>query len=100
MGIRRVKAALPAIYELAQGGTAVGTGLSTRKGWAEAIAAEIARISGLPFVTAPNKFEALAAHDAMVEMSGALRGGGGVAVQDRQRPAASWAPAPARGWAS
>ncbi|MCC5985844.1 MAG: class II fumarate hydratase [Rhodobacteraceae bacterium] len=74
MGIRRVKAALPAIYELAQGGTAVGTGLATKTGWAEDVAAEIARITGLPFVTAPNKFEALAAHDAMVEMSGALRG--------------------------
>ena len=74
MGIRRVRAALPAIYELAQGGTAVGTGLATRIGWAEDIAAEIGRITGLPFVTAPNKFEALAAHDAMVEMSGALRG--------------------------
>ncbi|NYS24347.1 class II fumarate hydratase [Rhodobacteraceae bacterium 2376] len=74
MGIRRVKAALPAIYELAQGGTAVGTGLATKTGWAEDVAAEIGRITGLPFVTAPNKFEALAAHDAMVEMSGALRG--------------------------
>lgn len=74
MSIRRVNAALPAIYELAQGGTAVGTGLATKIGWAEDVAAEIARITGLPFVTAPNKFEALAAHDAMVEMSGALRG--------------------------
>jgi fumarate hydratase class II len=74
MGIRRVKAALPAVYELAQGGTAVGTGLSTRKGWDAAVAAKIARITGLPFVPAPNKFEALAAHDALVEMSGALKG--------------------------
>ncbi|WP_114967303.1 class II fumarate hydratase [Alkalilacustris brevis] len=73
MGIRRVKAALPAIHELAQGGTAVGTGLNTTKGWGEAVAAKMAAITGLPFVTAPNKFEALAAHDAMVEMSGALR---------------------------
>ncbi|MDH5452427.1 MAG: class II fumarate hydratase, partial [Paracoccaceae bacterium] len=73
MGIRRVKASLPAIYELAQGGTAVGTGLNTKKGWAEQVAANMARITGLPFVTAPNKFEALAAHDAMVEMSGALK---------------------------
>ena len=73
MGIRRVKAALPAIYELAQGGTAVGTGLATKEGWAEGVAAEIAEITGLPFVTAPNKFEALAGHDAMVEMSGALK---------------------------
>ncbi|RMA42363.1 class II fumarate hydratase [Rhodophyticola porphyridii] len=73
MGIRRVKAALGAIYELAQGGTAVGTGLNTSPGWAEEVAGNMARITGLPFVTAPNKFEALAAHDAMVEMSGALR---------------------------
>ncbi|MBS0124444.1 class II fumarate hydratase [Thetidibacter halocola] len=71
-GIARVKATLPGIYELAQGGTAVGTGLNTEKGWAEAVAANIAEITGLPFVTAPNKFEALAAHDAMVFMSGAL----------------------------
>ncbi len=73
MGLRRIEAALPAVMELAQGGTAVGTGLATRKGWAEAVAAEIARLTGLPFVTAPNKFEALAAHDALVAMSGALR---------------------------
>ncbi|KAA0916600.1 class II fumarate hydratase [Aquicoccus porphyridii] len=74
MGIARVKSALPRIYELAQGGTAVGTGLNTSRGWAEDVAARMAQITGLPFVTAPNKFEALAAHDAMVEMSGALRG--------------------------
>ena len=73
MGIRRINAALPAIHELAQGGTAVGTGLNTPKGWGETVAARIAATTGLPFVTAPNKFEALAAHDAMVEMSGALR---------------------------
>ena len=73
MGIRRVKSALPAIYELAQGGTAVGTGLNSPKGWGEEIAAGIAGITGLPFVTAPNKFEALAAHDGLVEMSGALK---------------------------
>ncbi|MBS1302852.1 class II fumarate hydratase [Loktanella sp. SALINAS62] len=73
MGIRRIKSALPAIYELAQGGTAVGTGLNTPKGWGEKVAREIADITGLPFVTAPNKFEALAAHDGLVEMSGALR---------------------------
>jgi fumarate hydratase class II len=71
-GIARVKTCLPGIYELAQGGTAVGTGLNTRKGWGEAVAANMAEITGLPFVTAPNKFEALAAHDAMVFMSGAL----------------------------
>ncbi|MEX0309467.1 MAG: class II fumarate hydratase, partial [Tateyamaria sp.] len=73
MGIQRAKDALGRIYELAQGGTAVGTGLNTRIGWAEAVAGHMADITGLPFVTAPNKFEALAAHDAMVEMSGALR---------------------------
>ncbi len=72
-GIMRVKKILPEIYELAQGGTAVGTGLNTRKGWDVAIAARIAQITALPFVTAPNKFEALAAHDAMVMFSGALK---------------------------
>ena len=73
MSIERVKGALPRIHELAQGGTAVGTGLNSPNGWGETVAANMARITGLPFVTAPNKFEALAAHDAMVEMSGALR---------------------------
>lgn len=73
MGIERVRGALPRIHELAQGGTAVGTGLNTQPGWGEAVAANMARITDLPFVTAPNKFEALAAHDAMVEMSGALK---------------------------
>ena len=68
MGIKRIQNALPHIYELAQGGTAVGTGLNTAPGWSETVAANMAEISGLPFVTAPNKFEALAAHDAMVEM--------------------------------
>ena len=72
-GIERIEACLPDIYELAQGGTAVGTGLNTRKGFAEKVAAEIAAITSLPFVTAPNKFEALAAHDAMVMFSGALK---------------------------
>ncbi|MDE4131573.1 class II fumarate hydratase [Phaeobacter sp. QD34_3] len=72
MGITRIEAALPGIYELAQGGTAVGTGLNTQHGWGEKVAANMAEITGLPFVTAPNKFEALAAHDAMVFMSGAL----------------------------
>jgi fumarate hydratase class II len=73
MAIKRVTEALHNIYPLAQGGTAVGTGLNTRVGFAEKIAAKIAEITGLPFVTAPNKFEALAANDAMVEMSGALK---------------------------
>lgn len=72
-GIERIKLALPGIYELAQGGTAVGTGLNTSHGWGETVAANMARITDLPFVTAPNKFEALAAHDAMVFMSGAIK---------------------------
>lgn len=72
-GIKRVKHALINIFALAQGGTAVGTGLNTPKGWGELVAANMAEITGLPFVTAPNKFEALAAHDALVEMSGALK---------------------------
>jgi fumarate hydratase class II len=73
MAIARIDGALPRIYELAQGGTAVGTGLNTPVGWGEMVAQNMAQITGLPFVTAPNKFEALAAHDAMVEMSGALK---------------------------
>ena len=73
MSIARVRDALGRIYELAQGGTAVGTGLNTQKGWAETVAHNMAEITGLPFVTAPNKFEALTAHDAMVEISGALK---------------------------
>jgi fumarate hydratase class II len=71
-GIVRIRAALPRLYELAQGGTAVGTGLNATAGFAEDFAKEVARITGLPFVTAPNKFEALAAHDSLVELSGAL----------------------------
>jgi fumarate hydratase class II len=71
-GIDRVNDALHRMYELAQGGTAVGTGLNSKKGFAEKFAAQVADITGLPFVTAENKFEALAAHDAIVEMSGAL----------------------------
>ncbi|AEI94221.1 MULTISPECIES: class II fumarate hydratase [Roseobacter] len=73
MGIQRVKDALGRIYELAQGGTAVGTGLNTPVGWDVMVAKNMADITGLPFITAPNKFEALAAHDAMVEISGALK---------------------------
>lgn len=71
-GIDRVKDTLPRLYMLALGGTAVGTGLNTRKGFAEKTAAQISKLTGLPFITAPNKFEALAAHDALVEVSGAL----------------------------
>ncbi len=72
MSIERLKAVMPRVYELAQGGTAVGTGLNSRKGWAESIALELRELTGLPFVTAPSKFEALATHDTMVELSGAL----------------------------
>ncbi len=72
LGIERVKITLPRLYPLAQGGTAVGTGLNTKKGFDKAFAAHVAKITKLPFKTAPNKFEALAAHDAMVELSGAL----------------------------
>uniref|UniRef100_F6UAN3 Fumarate hydratase, mitochondrial n=3 Tax=Ornithorhynchus anatinus TaxID=9258 RepID=F6UAN3_ORNAN len=71
-GMARIQAALPRVYELAAGGTAVGTGLNTRVGFAEKVAAKVAALTGLPFVTAPNKFEALAAHDALVELSGAM----------------------------
>jgi fumarate hydratase class II len=72
LGVERVKAALPRVYALAQGGTAVGTGLNCPQGFAERFAEEAAKLTGLPFVTAANKFEALAANDAMVELSGAL----------------------------
>ena len=71
-GIARVKSALPHLYKLAQGGTAVGSGLNAPDGFAEKFARHVADITGLPFVTAENKFEALAAHDALVEGSGAL----------------------------
>lgn len=70
--IKRIELTLPGLYELAQGGTAVGTGLNAPIGFAERVADEIAKITGLPFVTAPNKFEALAAHDAMVFAHGAI----------------------------
>jgi fumarate hydratase class II len=73
MGVDAIEAALPRVYELAQGGTAVGTGLNAKKGYAEAVAAGIARRTGLPFVTAPNKFAALAGHDGLVGLSGALK---------------------------
>ena len=72
-GIARIESALqPRIYELALGGTAVGTGLNTVKGWDSRVAKQIASITNLPFRSAPNKFEALAAHDACLELSGAL----------------------------
>ena len=69
----RIDAALPGLYELAIGGTAVGTGLNTPPEFAERVAQQIAELTGLPFVSAPNKFTALAAHDALVYASGALR---------------------------
>ena len=72
-GIRAIENALVMVAELALGGTAVGTGLNTPKGYDVAVAAKIAELTGLPFKTAPNKFEALAAHDAMVELSGAFK---------------------------
>ena len=72
LGIGRVERSLPGLFALAQGGTAVGTGLNCHAGFAQAFAAEVANITGLPFVTAENKFEALAAHDALVDASGAL----------------------------
>jgi fumarate hydratase class II len=72
-GMRAIQNTLPHLSELALGGSAVGTGLNTPKGYAEKVAHKIAELSGHPFVTAENKFEALAAHDAMVETSGALK---------------------------
>jgi fumarate hydratase, class II len=72
LGIARVEACLPRLYPLAQGGTAVGTGLNAKKGFAERFAATMAEITGLPFSSAADKFEALASHDALIEASGAL----------------------------
>lgn len=72
-GIRAIEHTLPHLAELALGGTAVGTGINTPKGYAENVAMNIAELSGLPFITAENKFEALAAHDAIVEAHGALK---------------------------
>jgi fumarate hydratase, class II len=71
--LERLETALPGVYRLALGGTAVGTGINAAPGFAEAAAAEIARLTGLPFVTAPNKFAVQGAHDALVQLSGALR---------------------------
>jgi len=71
-GIKRIEMSLPMLMELAQGGTAVGTGLAAPVGFAEAVAQKIAQITHLPFTSAPNKFEALAAHDAMVFTHGAI----------------------------
>ncbi|KAG4429292.1 hypothetical protein IFR05_015223 [Cadophora sp. M221] len=71
-GIKRVESSLPDLRLLAQGGTAVGTGINTYKGFAEAIATEVTKMTGTEFKTAPNKFESLAAHDAIVQASGSL----------------------------
>lgn len=71
-GIERVERSLEDVYYLAQGGTAVGTGLNTYEGFAEKVAEEVAKFTGLPFKTAQNKFESLAAHDALVELHGSL----------------------------
>lgn len=72
-GLRALRNALPHLTELALGGTAVGTGLNTPKGYSELVAKKIAELSGHPFITAPNKFEALASHDAIVEAHGAIK---------------------------
>ena len=72
-GLKALKNTLPHMSELALGGTAVGTGINTPKGYSELVAKNIAELTGFPFVTAPNKFESLSAHDAVVESSGALK---------------------------
>ena len=84
-GIARIEQTLPMLMQLAQGGTAVGTGLNAPIGFAERVADRIAAITGLAFTSAPNKFEALAAHDAMVFSHGAINTVAASAVQDRQR---------------
>ena len=71
--LERIEDALKGVYHLALGGTAVGTGINAAPGFAEAAAAEIARLTGLPFVSAPNKFTVQGAHDALVQLSGTLR---------------------------
>ena len=71
--LERIEDALKGVYRLALGGTAVGTGINAAPGFAEAAAAEIAKLTGLPFVTAPNKFTVQGAHDALVQLSGTLR---------------------------
>ena len=90
----------PYLYELALGGTAVGTGLNTHKEFAERVAAEIAELTGLPFVSAPNKFAALAAHDAIVVRQRGLAHAGVLADEDRQRYCAGSARGRVRAWPS
>ena len=72
MGIKRIKKSLNDVLYLAQGGTAVGTGINTKKGFDMLVSEEIARLTRIPFLTAPNKFEALATHDALVNFSGSI----------------------------
>ena len=72
MSIERLKTSEPRLYELAIGGTAVGTGINTPKGFGRFVADELKKLTNLPFIDAPNKFEALATHDTMVELSGQL----------------------------
>jgi fumarate hydratase class II len=92
--VDRLRGALPRVLQLAQGGTAVGTGLNAPQGFAEAFAAEVAKLTKLRFTSAPNKFEALAAHDTLVELSGRAQRHRRVADQDRQRhPTARLRPA-------
>ena len=94
-GIERIEQTMPGLMQLAQGGTAVGTGLNAPVGFAERIADRIAALTGMKFTTAPNKFEALAAHDAMVFSHGALNTVGGRACSRSPTTSACSAPAPA-----
>ena len=97
LGIARVEACLPRLYPLAQGGTAVGTGLNAKAGFAEAFAAEAGGSPACPSSAPPNKFEALASHDAIVELSGAYNV---LAPRCSRSPTTSGSPAPARAPAS
>jgi fumarate hydratase class II len=74
MSIQGIKKVLPRIYEIAQGATAVGTGLNTQEGWDKSVVKNIANLTNLPFIPSPNKFEAIASHDTMVELSGVIKG--------------------------
>ena len=74
MSIQGIKKVLPRIYEIAQGATAVGTGLNTQKDWDKSVVKNIANLTNLPFIPSQNKFEAIASHDAMVELSGVIKG--------------------------
>jgi fumarate hydratase class II len=96
-GIANIELTLPALSKLAQGGTAVGTGLNAPIGFAEKVAEEISAITGLPFVTAPNKFEALASHDSMVFAHGAINA---AATASSRSPTTSVSSVPVRALAS